>query len=136
MTLLQVSDAASHRRDQIANLAEVLRGSPAKQKVFAAVYWGKKQGKTVRQIADSTGYKTKRVTELAKPLARQSLFLQKRERIDGERQTVYTKIDFVATTTRVAYLSLQETGRSLRRITQRRIPGLKLALGVLASVFR
>lgn len=94
--VLQVSDTASNRRDQIANFAEILRNAPARQKVFRAVYFGKKRHKTVSEIAESTGItSTKRVTMIAKPLAREKLFEQERERIDGSRQTVYKKVGFV-----------------------------------------
>src|SRR5438128_5395131 len=92
----QVSDTASNRRDQIANFAELLRKASARQRVFNAVYYGKKRSKTVKEVADATDFSTKRVTEIAKPLADgEKLFDQGRERIDGKMQTVYTKIHFV-----------------------------------------
>ncbi|HLY62561.1 MAG TPA: hypothetical protein VKV95_17605 [Terriglobia bacterium] len=93
---IQVSDTASHRRDQIANFAELLRNAPIKQQVFKAVYTGKKKVKTLDEIAQVTGIATsKRVTEFAKPLARERIFLQEKQRIDGKVCTVYRKIDFV-----------------------------------------
>ena len=92
----EVSDTASNRRDQIANFAEILRNAPEKQKVFKAVYTGKKKTKTVLEIAAIAGIKTpKRVTELAKPLVREKLFQQGRLRVDGRAQTIYTKAEFV-----------------------------------------
>lgn len=94
----QVSDTASNRRDQIANFAELLRIAPIKQKVFEAVYRGKKRVKTATELAVAASLPTtKRLTELAKPLVHEKLFEQGRERINGRRQTVYRKIDFVAT---------------------------------------
>lgn len=97
----QVSDSSSHRRDQISNFAEVLRKAPARQKVFRAVYHGKKRFKTATAIADATGITTKkRVTEIAKPLAREGLFVQERIRIDNKVHTAYRKIDFVETNKR------------------------------------
>jgi hypothetical protein len=97
----QVSDTASNRRDQIANFGELLQRAPAKQRVFKAVYFGKKRSKTVQDIADATGYTTKRVTEIAKHLADgEKLFEQARERIDGKAHTVYRKIHFVETNKR------------------------------------
>lgn len=94
----QVSDTASNRRDQIANFAELLRNAPMKQQVFDAVYRGKKRVKTVEEVAHLASIPTtKRVTEIAKGLVNEKLFEQGRERIDGRNQTVYKKIDFVAT---------------------------------------
>jgi len=95
---MEVSDSSSHRRDQIANFAEVLRNAPAKQKVFEAVYYGKKKVKTVKEISITTGYKSKRVTEIAKPLARgEKLFEQGRMKTKQGMVTIYKKIDFVVT---------------------------------------
>jgi len=97
----EVSDTASNRRDQIANFAEILRNAPQKQKVFKAVYRGKKKSKTVSEIAVVAGIKTaKRVTELAKPLVREKLIQQGRQRVDGRTQTIYTKVEFVETNKR------------------------------------
>jgi len=99
--VLQVSDTASNRRDQIANFAEILRNAPVKQVVFEAVYRGKKRLKTVEELADATHFSAKRVTEIAKHLARgEKLFEQIRERIDGRNQTAYRKLDFVETNKR------------------------------------
>lgn len=92
---LQVSDSASHRRDQIANFAEILKNARSRQKVFEAVYRGKKRVKSAREIASATSFSQKRVTMIAKTLARERLLEQARERIDGLRQTVYRKIEFV-----------------------------------------
>jgi hypothetical protein len=98
---LQVSDTASNRRDQIANFAEILRKAPSRQKIFRAVYHGKKRSKTVQEIADATKkFTAKRVTEIAKPLVREKLFDQARERIDGSMLTVYRKNEFVASNRR------------------------------------
>lgn len=96
-TIHSVSDTASNRRDQISNFAEILRNAPAKQSVFSAVYRGKKVFKTVAEIAVETDYTSKRVTEIAKHLARgEKLFEQDREKINGKNVTVYRKLDFVA----------------------------------------
>src|SRR5450759_1374139 len=93
---MTVSDSASHRRDQIANFAEVLRNASARQKVFEAVYRGKKREKTITEIAKTTRFSAKRVATIARPLARgEKLFEQDRSRVDGAVQTVYRKIDFV-----------------------------------------
>lgn len=93
---MNVSDSASHRRDQIANFAEILRRAPARQKVFEAVYRGKKREKTITEIAKATRFSNKRVATIARPLAHgEKLFEQGRARISGEVHTVYRKIDFV-----------------------------------------
>jgi hypothetical protein len=94
----QVSDTASNRRDQIANFAELLRNAPTKQRVFKTVYRGKKRVKTATELAKAAFLpNTKRLTEVAKPLVHEKLFEQGRERINGSSQTVYRKIDFIAT---------------------------------------
>ncbi|GIK81271.1 MAG: hypothetical protein BroJett024_23760 [Alphaproteobacteria bacterium] len=94
--MVDVSDTSSNRRDQIANFAEILLNSPARQRVFKAVYRGKKGTKTIGEIATATGYSPKRVAEIAHPLARgEKLFEQDRERYDGKITTVYKKIPFV-----------------------------------------
>ncbi|MGH9429593.1 MAG: hypothetical protein ACRD2L_25185, partial [Terriglobia bacterium] len=80
---LQVSDAASHRRDQIANLAELLRNRPTRQLLVKAVYFGKQRYKSVRFLAKKLSLpgkrnKEKQVTEIAKPLVN-SCFGQERQ---------------------------------------------------------
>ncbi|MGH9774701.1 MAG: hypothetical protein ACRD50_07115 [Candidatus Acidiferrales bacterium] len=92
---LQVSDSASHRRDQIANFAEILKNAPSRQTIFEAVYYGKKRTKSAGEIATATGFSQKRVTMIAKRLSRERLFDQSRERIEESNQTVYRKLDFV-----------------------------------------
>jgi hypothetical protein len=94
--VLQVSDSASNRRDQIANFVELIASAPSRKKILSAVYSGKKSFKTVGELAEATKFSTKRVTEIAKPLARQHLFDQDRERVDGRMQTIYRKNPFVA----------------------------------------
>jgi hypothetical protein len=112
-TVHGVSDTASNRRDQISNFAEILRNAPAKQSVFSAVYRGKKAFKTVAEIAVETDYTSKRVTEIAKHLARgEKLFEQDREKINGKNVTVYRKLDFVAAN-RGKILSLAKNKRQL-----------------------
>jgi hypothetical protein len=93
---MNVSDSTSHRRDQIANFAEILRNAPARQKVFEAVYRGKKRVKTIGEVAKATRFDTKRVATIARPLAHgEKLFEQVRHRADGKTQTGYRKIDFL-----------------------------------------
>ena len=99
--MLNVSDTASNRRDQIRNYAEILRNASARQAVFNAVYRGKKKFKTVKEIADAVKWTAKRVATVAKPLAQgEKLFEQDRQRVDGSVQTIYRKIHFVETNKR------------------------------------
>jgi hypothetical protein len=112
--MANVSDTSSHRRDQIANFAEILENSKAKQKVFEAVYRGKKRSKAIGEIADATGYSAKRVAEIAGPLAREKLFEQGRGKHEGRKTTVYSKIDFV-TTNRREILRLARNPKTLDR---------------------
>lgn len=110
---MDVSDSASHRRDQIANFAEILRKAPARQRVFNAIYYGKKQYKTIKEVARTTGFTTKRVATIARPLARgHKLFEQSRLKIGAVTETAYKKIDFVTTNKR-KILSLANNARKL-----------------------
>jgi len=95
--MTNVSDTSSNRRDQIANFAEILLDAPARQKIFKAIYRGKKATKTIGEIATATGYSAKRVATIAGPLAHgEKLFEQSRERHDGKVTTVYKKIPFLS----------------------------------------
>ncbi len=127
---VQVSDTASHRRDQIANFAEILRNAPSRQKVFEAVYRGKKHFKSAQWISAVTPFSRKRVTMIAKRLVREKLFEQSRERIDGSVQTVYRKIEFVESNKR-KILQLARNKKGLERYhtkTNPRINGAKRTL--------
>jgi hypothetical protein len=112
--MVDTSDTSSHRRDQIANFAEILRNAKAKLTVFKSVYRGKQRSKTIAEIAKATGYSPKRVAEIAGPLARgEKLFEQARgEGHDGRKTTVYKKIPFVVAN-RSRILSLAKDRRKL-----------------------
>jgi hypothetical protein len=128
--MIDTSDTPSHRRDQIANFAEILKNAPAKQKVFDAVYHGKKKSKTIGEIAKVTGYSPKRVAEIAHALARgEKLFEQDRAEHDGRRTTVYKKIPFVGTNKR-RILSLARDGRQLERYHTKTNPKIKVNIRV------
>jgi len=128
--MTNVSDTSSHRRDQIANFAEILKNAPAKQKVFNAVYRGKKRSKTIGEIAKATGYSAKRVAEIAGPLAHgEKLFEQDRARHDGRRTTVYKKLPFiVANRTRI--LSLAKNPDQLDRYHTKTNPKFKATIPI------
>ena len=60
------------------------------------IYFGKRQIKTISEVAAVTGYSAKRVAEIAHPIAREKLFEQCRVKIKGRIHTAYKKIGFVA----------------------------------------
>lgn len=94
--MTNVSDSSSHRRDQIANFADLLKNAEARQKVFKAIYRGKKRSKTIGEISKATKYDAKRIATIAGPLAHgEKLFEQGRDRVAGKMTTVYKKIPFV-----------------------------------------
>lgn len=90
--VLNVSDTSSHRRDQIANLAELLTNAPTRQALVRAVYFGKKGAKSVGELASTLGVTPKRVTEIGKPLVNRA-FAQERIVEGGRKTTAYTKLD-------------------------------------------
>jgi len=95
--MADVSDTSSNRRDQIANFADLLRNAKARQKVFNAIYRGKKRSKIIAEIAKATGFTAKRVASIAGPLAHgEKLFEQGRALHGGRKTTAYKKIPFVA----------------------------------------
>jgi|SRR5208337_916204 len=95
--MLNVSDNASHRRDQIANLAELLASAPSRQALVRAVNFGKKRVKSVGELAAKLssqikGITPKRVTEIGKPLVNLA-FTQERILENGRKTTAYAKLD-------------------------------------------
>ncbi len=97
--VVRVSDTASHRRDQIDNLAELLEDAPTRQALVRAVYFGKKREKSVVVLAQRLTHQIKnltpkRVTIIGKPLVN-LFFGQERVREDGKMTTAYVKFDSV-----------------------------------------
>src|SRR5690348_13304440 len=92
--VLPVSDSASHRRDQIANLAELLANRATRQRLVRAVYYGKRKHKSVPFLAEKMNISGKRVTEIGKPLV-DAFFEQGRAKENGKSVTVYVKKHFV-----------------------------------------
>lgn len=96
--VLNVSDTASHRRDQIDNLTDLLVNAPTRQALVRAVNFGKKRVKSVGELAKklSTELKRKitpkRVTEIGKPLVNLA-FTQERIVENGRKTTAYAKLD-------------------------------------------
>jgi hypothetical protein len=96
--VLNVSDSASHRRDQIDNLADLLENAPTRQALARAVNFGKKRVKSVGELAAKLSsefkktIKAKRVTEIGKPLVNLA-FTQERIVENGRKTTAYAKLD-------------------------------------------
>src|ERR1700693_1077842 len=96
--VLNVSDSASHRRDQIDTLADLLENAPKRQALAKAVNFGKKRVKSVGELAAklSSQFKktitAKRVTEIGKPLVNLA-FTQERIVENERKTTAYAKLD-------------------------------------------
>lgn len=96
--VLNVSDNASHRRDQIDNLTDLLVNAPTRQALVKAVNFGKKRVKSVAELAaklsSELGKKItpKRITEIGKPLVNRA-FTQERILENGRKTTAYAKLD-------------------------------------------
>jgi hypothetical protein len=90
--VMNVSDNASHRRDQIANLVELLANAPTRQALVRAVNFGKKRVKSVGELAAKLSITAKRVTEIGKPLVNHA-FTQERILEHGRMTTAYAKFD-------------------------------------------
>lgn len=60
---IAVADRSSNRNDNLAYVADVIRRSPQRRRVFEAIYFHKKKRKTVSDVMDATGLSRKRVTE-------------------------------------------------------------------------
>jgi hypothetical protein len=128
--MAEVSDTPSHRRDQIANFADLLKNAAARQKVFKAVYRGKKRFKTIGEISTATKYPAKNVANIAGPLAKgEKLFEQGRERVDGRMTTVYRKIPFV-TRNRAEILSLANSRTKRERFHTKTNPKISVSVRI------
>ncbi len=133
MTTLQVSDSVSNRDEQIRNAGEILKNASARQMVFEAVYRGKKKDKTAGEIATATGYSQKRVTMIAGPLAHQGLFQQSRKRVGSFKQTVYSKINFIASN-RSKILQLARSKQKRDKFHTKANPRVSVATSVTIRV--
>lgn len=96
--VLNVSDSASHRRDQIDTVVDLLEDAPMRQALAKAVNFGKKRVKSVGELAAilSSQFKrtitAKRVTEIGKPMVNLA-FTQERIVENGRKTTAYAKLD-------------------------------------------
>ena len=97
--VLNVSDNASHRRDQIDNLTDLLVNAPTRQALVRAVNFGKKRAKSVGELAKKLSAEIgkkitpKRVTEIGKPLVNRAFTQERILDEDGRKTTAYAKFD-------------------------------------------
>lgn len=89
---LPVSDIRSNKQEQLAHAAEVLQKSANRQKVFEAIYRGKRRVKRRSEIETQTGLDNKQVLTAAKFLVDHQLATQ--ERLGAEN--AYGKDPFYA----------------------------------------
>jgi len=87
---LEVSDKISNLNDQIANVSRILGRSRERKKVFEAIYRGKKQVKTKKEIAKVAYLSEIRVLQEAGKLAANNIV----DMVKIEGQTGYRKIPF------------------------------------------
>jgi DNA-binding transcriptional regulator GbsR (MarR family) len=87
-----VSDARSNANDQLAHAAKSLGRSEHRRQVFRAIYAGKRQAKTVDEIAATTGITRKQVLTEGKVLANNHIVHQ----VVARGQTAYEKDPFFA----------------------------------------
>lgn len=87
---LPVSDLASNAAENIHYASTIIGRSKERQRVFDAIYTGKKRVKTVRELAVMTGLSEKRVLTAGKKLAANHIVDQTKR--DG--RVAYQKIDF------------------------------------------
>jgi CHAT domain len=88
MSPASVTDSLSNRKEHVVELAELL-GKGRKRALFAAVYKGKKQTKTVKELAESLGLDEKAILTIGGPLVAAHAFNQ--IKING--RVAYSKIE-------------------------------------------
>ena len=89
--VIQVSDSASNRNEQIENAAKAIGRSQLKRSVFEAIHHHKKRVKTVAEISAKTGLSRMQVLKAGGELARKHVVEQTQENGD----TAYEKNDFL-----------------------------------------
>lgn len=87
---LEVSDKISNLNDQIANVSRILGRSRDRIRVFEAVYRGKKQVKTKKEIVHMTRLSEMRILQEAGKLAANNIV----DPLKIKGQTAYRKIPF------------------------------------------
>src|SRR5882724_4595302 len=114
---LNVSDPRANANDQIAHAVAVSGRSKHRRAVFEAIYFGKKQSKTVDEIAAKTGLPAKRVLEEAKKLSSNSIVSQAKK----NGKTCYGKDDFF-TDQKGTIISFVEKPRKLKNLPTKTNP--------------
>jgi hypothetical protein len=90
--VLPVSDFASNAPEQLEHYAKLLSRSEMKRRLFEEIYRGKRSIKTVAMLASALDVTSKRILELAKPLAEHHLFAA----IKHEGRIAYRKNPLIA----------------------------------------
>lgn len=116
---LPVADLSSNAEENIAHAAKILGRAKHRVRVFNAIYTGKRQIKTAREISTSTRLSEIRVLQEGKRLAANHLVNQ--TKIDG--RTAYRKIDFFHHHKK-QILALASSPRQLRAFPTKRNPAV------------
>lgn len=135
MSALSVTDVSSNRRDQIANFAEILKGSPLKIKIVELIYKGKQKVKTVEQLAKALNKTSKDVLTIASPLATQGLFEKVKDKSSGKNLIAYSKIAFVSANKR-AILQLAKDSKKLESYATKTNPKSIAKTTITVKLFR
>jgi hypothetical protein len=114
---LQVSDTLSNVDDNIVNAAKIVGKSKLRQGIFERVYFGKKQFKTVKDIAKAIGITEKHVLTVGKNLVDNVVITTKK--IGGG--TAYGKVAFCAAH-KVRILSYARSPTKLSKVSTKSSP--------------
>src|SRR5258708_12052590 len=90
MMPISVSDSLSNVDEQIVNAAKIIGRSKIRQRVFELIYFGKRQLKSVKDIAKTSRLSEKAVLTAGKGLADNNIILQKKT----AGRTAYGKVPF------------------------------------------
>jgi hypothetical protein len=88
---IRTTDPSAHHQEYIQTAASAVGKGVSRQKVFKAIYAGKRPAKTVRQLMEATGLSRVRVLQEGGKLAAHEVVEQ--EKFDGE--TAYRKKPFI-----------------------------------------
>ena len=91
---LGVTDYRSNPNDQIAHAARVIGRSKHRQRVFSAIYQGKKAEKTVSDLVETTGLPRVRILQEAGELSGNGIVIKKKIRTPKGVETGYRKDPF------------------------------------------
>lgn len=132
MTIHRVTDRGSNAPENIERAVQVIGRSRVKRAVFESVYSGRKQSKTVDEIADETGEGRQQVLNAAIRLAQQGLIHQETR----GRLAVYRRDEFFMAN-RAEVLRYLNNPKKLEKLpTKRRPAGNRGSMSVRVSVPR